>query len=84
MATICGIAVIATRFAPSQPAAAPMAPPTTMIHQFSSIPSVVKNVQAITSAMPAAPSWLPRRAVEGEARNFRARMNVMLATSQTR
>ena len=39
MATICGMAVIATRFAPSQPAIAPMAPPTTMIHQLSSMPA---------------------------------------------
>jgi hypothetical protein len=29
------MAVIATRFAPSQPAIAPMAPPTTMIHHVS-------------------------------------------------
>ena len=84
MATICGMAVIGTRLAPSQPATAPMAPPTAMIHQLASMPSVVKKVHAITSAMPAAPSWLPRRAVAGEARNLRARMKVMLAMSQTR
>ncbi len=84
MATICGMAVIATRFAPSQPATEPMAPPTTTIHQLSSMPSVVKKVHATTRAMPAAPSRLPVRAVFGLARNFSARMKVTLATSQTR
>jgi hypothetical protein len=84
MATICGMAVIGTRRAPSTPATEPIAPPTTMIHQLASMPSTVKKVQAMTSAMPAAPSWLPRRAVCGEARNFRARMKVTLAISQTK
>jgi hypothetical protein len=44
----------------------------------------VKKVHTMTSAMPAAPSWFPRRAVCGDARNLRARMKLMLATSQTR
>jgi hypothetical protein len=84
IATICGIAVIGTRRAPSTPATEPMAAPTSTIHQFASIPSVVKNVHATTRAMPAAPSRFPVRAVRGEARNFRARMKLTLATSQTR
>ena len=82
-----GIAVIATRFAPSQPATEPMAAPSTMIHQVSGMPnspSRMKKVHATTRAMPAAPSRLPVRAVFGLARNFSARMNVTLATSQTR
>ena len=66
MATICGMAVIGTRFAPSQPTTAPIAPPTTMIHQVETeLPSRVKKVQTTTSAMPAAPSRLPVRAVFG-------------------
>ncbi len=84
MATICGMAVIATRFAPRNPATEPTAPPTMMIHQFSIMPGVVKKVHATTSAMPPAPSRLPVRAVFGLARNLRAMMKVMLAASQTR
>ena len=84
MATICGIAVIGTVRAPSTPATLPIAPATTTIHQLARIPSVVKKVHTITSAMPAAPSRFPVRAVRGEARNFSAKMNVTLATSQTR
>ena len=84
MATICGMAVIATRFAPSQPATEPIARPDQTIHQLASMPSVVKKVQATTSAMPAAPSRLPVRAVFGLARNLSARMKVTPATSQTR
>ena len=85
MATICGMAVIATRLAPSQPATAPMAPPT------DDDPPVVEHAlgreegpSPRSRAMPAAPSRLPVRADFGLARNLSARMNVTLATSQTR
>jgi hypothetical protein len=84
MATIWGIAVMGTRRAPMTPTTEPMRPPTTTIHQFSSIPSVVKKVHSTTSAMPPAPSRLPVRAVFGLARNLRARMKPMLAISQTK
>ena len=84
MATICGMAVIGTRRAPSTPITEPTRPPTARIHQLASIPSTVKKVHRMISAMPAAPSWLPRRAVAGEARNLSARMKVTEPTSQTR
>ena len=80
MATIWGMAVIGTRRAPRTPITAPTPPPTAMIHHESSIPSVVNRVQATTRVIPPAPSRLPVRAVRGEARNFRARMKVTLAT----
>ena len=84
MATICGMAVIGTRRAPSTPITEPTSPPTNRTHQLSSMPSTEKKVQPMTSAMPAAPNRLPRRALAGEARNLSARMKVTDPTSQTR
>ncbi len=80
MATICGMAVIGTRRAPSTPATVPTRPAPATIHQCSSMPGVRATVQITTSAIPAAPSWLPVRAVFGEARNLSARMKVTDAT----
>ena len=77
MATICGMAVIGTRRAPSTPTTEPSAPATSTIHQCSSMPGAVARVQITTSAMPAAPSRLPVLAVRGEERNLSARMKVI-------
>ena len=80
IATICGIAVIGTRRAPTTPMTVPISPPTTSTHQLFSRPSVVAMVQATTRIIPAAPSRFPVRAVLGDARNFRARMKVTAPT----
>src|SRR4051812_6760053 len=72
-ATICGIAVIFTLRAPTAPITPPISPPTAMIHQPVTTSSR-SSVTTIATAMPAAPTWLPRRAWRGDERNRSARM----------
>jgi hypothetical protein len=82
-ATICGIAVILTLRAPTAPIAAPTAPPTAMIHQPVTT-SLRSSVTMIATAIPAAPTWLPRRACLGEERKCSARMNAAIGIRYSR
>jgi hypothetical protein len=66
-ATICGIAVIFTRRAPTAPKTLPIRA-ATGISQVMCKP-VLTSVATIAIAMPTAPIQLPRRAVAGDDRN---------------
>ena len=77
-ATICGIAVIFTRRAPTAPIDAAdrhrdRDPDVALQARWAS-------VTTIASAMPAAPTWLPSRARRGLERNRSARMKVTIVT----
>jgi hypothetical protein len=77
-ATICGIAVIFTRRAPTAPKTVPIAPPAG-IRQPTCSPCWA-SVTAIATSMPAAPIQVPRRAVVGDDRKRSARMKQMIVT----
>jgi hypothetical protein len=77
-ATICGIAVICTRRAPTAPKAPPTSAATT-ISQFRCTPAF-RSVATIAITIPTAPIWLPRRAVAGDERKRSARMKQMIVT----
>ncbi len=68
--TSCGIAVIATRRALARPRAAPITAPATSTTQpvTVTVPERATStpVAMIAAVMPAADTWLPRRAVAGE------------------
>ena len=84
MATICGMAVIGTRRAPSTPTTAPIGIPTARIQALPSPPDPsrksVTKTHSTTRVIPAAAIWLPRRAVVGDERNFSPRMKVTAPT----
>ena len=75
-ATICGIAVIFTRRAAAAPKPPPITIAITIAHQLV-VPALI-HVTTIATSIPAAPIWLPRRAVAGFERNRSARMNVTI------
>ena len=82
-ATICGIAVIFTFFAPTTPITEPISIPAAIHHQPGrplSSPSVTRMAQTI----PAAPIWTPRRAWRGDERKRSARMNATIVTRYSR
>ncbi len=81
-ATICGIAVIFTRRAATAPKPPPISIASAIAHQ--SLPPVLTHVTAIAITIPIAPSWLPRRARAGSARNRSARMKVTIVTRYSR
>ena len=76
-ATICGIAVIFTVRAPTNPTTAPSTPPTTINTQLP-IPSSARVV-TIAISIPSPPTQLPLRACFGEERNRSATMKQMIA-----
>jgi hypothetical protein len=76
-ATICGIAVIFTFFAPTTPIADPIAIPVTIHHQ----PVTTSSRSSVTMTahtIPAAPICTPSRACRGDERKRSARMNAAI------